>query len=274
MDGDNRRKLLDNLIAYGGSVRIVTLTGPGDDVLPRLSDGRVEGDIAEQFNVTASRRARRLFQAASKAADRYIALMGYKGKPPRSLGVVWAPQRRGVWHVHWALPNESPADKLWSRTLVRFMDKAWRVEAARYSSGERRLLLELEAGYVANIGGQYARYRPPKSFYGWGFVDRKDPTAGMTAKAAHYLASNAAGYMGRNVASGVTLKGRKVRLYVTSRLTTETGVTIRNLRRLRHLYVRQRQGETPLIPAHWDRRDAVKLARLLSPAEPSLGSSP
>jgi hypothetical protein len=276
MDGDNRRKLLDNLVAYGGAVRIVTLTPPGADVLRwgEGNDRRVDPVDAELFNLSASRRARRLFQAAAKSADRYLRLMGYRGRLPRSLGVVWAPMRRGVWHIHWALPNESPAEKLWSRTVVRFMDKAWRTEAARYTANERRLLLELEAGQVINVGGDYGSYSPPRGFYGWGFVDRHDKTQGVTSKAAHYLSRNAAGYLGRNVASGVQLPGRKVRLYVSSRLTRETGVTIRNLRRLRQLYVRRARAEIPLVPERWSPRDTAHLLRMLDPVSPAQPQGP
>jgi hypothetical protein len=54
--------------------------------------------------------------------------------------------------------------------------------------------------------------------------------AGGTVLAARYLARNAAGYLAANV-EGVPLPGRTLRSYVSRRLTSRTGVTIRNLRR-------------------------------------------
>lgn len=59
--------------------------------------------------------------------------------------------------------------------------------------------------------------------------------------AARYLARNAAGYLAANV-EGVPLPGRTLRSYVSRRLTSRTGVTIRNLRRARYLFVLIREG--------------------------------
>jgi hypothetical protein len=59
--------------------------------------------------------------------------------------------------------------------------------------------------------------------------------------AARYLARNAAGYLAEN-AEGISLPGRAVRLYVSRRLTSKPGVTIRGLRRVRYLFVLIREA--------------------------------
>jgi hypothetical protein len=83
--------------------------------------------------------------------------------------------------------------------------------------------------------------------YGWGNIDRNPlrrtvgTAAGDGTQAARYLARNVAGYLAENV-EGVSLPGRALRSYVSRRLTSKTGVTIRNLRRVRYLFVVLRDG--------------------------------
>lgn len=239
--GDNWKKAVVNINAYGGSVRIVTLTPPGRDLLPwsSQSSGLVAEYPARVWNTTASKRAARLFKAASVAADRYLVRMGWKDKPPRVVAVVWAPQRRGVWHVHYVLPNETPAEKLWARTIVSFMDAAWRTESRRWTPNERRdfLLMEYGSGIRDEpVPLAVQEWRSPRGFYGWGFVDRKDAGHGLNHKAAHYIGRNAAGYVAANVRERSSITGRRVRLYVRRELVQATGASIKNLRRVRQLY--------------------------------------
>jgi hypothetical protein len=150
----------------------------------------------------------------------------------------WAPQKRGVWHVHLALPAETEIERVWSRTLVRFVDAAQRDERKRLRGDERHLLLDLEFWLEAVT----------RNFYGWGFIDRKPARRLGSArgelgalKAARYLAQNVARYLGQNTAEGAEdatrLPGRAVRSHVSIRLTRATGVTMRNLRRVRYLHV-------------------------------------
>jgi hypothetical protein len=113
---------------------------------------------------------------------------------------------------------------------VRFIE-AVRKREAGLSRGEAWTLLDLEREFGTASPG----------FYGWGFVDRNPlrslgvgARGGDPAKAARYLARNAALYLGGNVESakeGHVLPGRSLRSYVSRRLTSTTGCTIRNLRR-------------------------------------------
>jgi hypothetical protein len=138
--GDEFRKFKDNLSAYGGRIMLVAVTGPGADVLPW--DGRkVEASVAFAWNTTASKRFARLLKAAQVAADRQVRRSGWRGRFPRIVARAWAPQKRGVWHVHLALPAEDEIERIWSRTLVRFIDAAQRNERAAFTANERRTFL-------------------------------------------------------------------------------------------------------------------------------------
>ena len=238
--GDEFRKFKGNLTAYGGRIMLVAVTAPGADVLPWEGD-LVERRAAWAWNRTASRRFARLLEAAQVVGDRHVRRRGWRGQFPRIVARAWAPQKRGVWHVHLALPAESEIERVWSRTVVQFIYAAQRREAT-LPAAERQTLLELEYRFGIVTRG----------FYGWGFVDRKAArrlghVRGELGalRAAKYLAANVARYLGDNVvggASGQALPGRSVRSHVSVRLTRTTGVTLRNLRRVRFLHVCLRQG--------------------------------
>jgi hypothetical protein len=96
--------------------------------------------------------------------------------------------------------------------------------------------------------------------YGWGNVDR-NPIGRAAAYdgaelAARYLAKNAAGYLAANGGGEVALPGRRLRSYVSQRLTSRTGATMRNLRGVRYLYVCVRLG-LPLPEWPDDRLEVV-----------------
>jgi hypothetical protein len=74
------------------------------------------------------------------------------------------------------------------------------------------------------------------------------------------LARNVAGYLAENV-EGASLPGRALRSNVSRRLTSKTGVTIRNLRRVRYLFVILREG-LPL--PEWSQADLELVWRLLA----------
>jgi hypothetical protein len=231
--GDEFRKFHDNINAYGGNVILVVVTAPGaDEGLPWDSDQcSLEGqhrhggnrgccvvrDLATEWNESSSERYARMWKAASIEADRWLRRRGFRGMLPRRVANAWAPQQRGVWHVHEALPAKSSLELQWSRMVVRFIRR-----------NSRR--------------------------YGWGNIDRSALRKAVGAVgrdgtvAARYLARNTAGYLTEN-AGGVALPGRRLRSYVSRRLTTQTGVTMRNLRRVRYLFVLIRQGlPLPLWP--------------------------
>jgi len=249
------RKFGANVRHYGGAVTLLTLTPPGQDLLPwgdeqRLVSGSVgDGDAEfsylveypyrEVWNRTAQQRASRLFEAAQRAADRFIKRQ-WGGAMPRQIGNVRSEQKRGVWHFHWLLPMGSEVERAWSRCVRKYFEKAWSHELARWAPEERWAMLWAE----------YAGEQVPRGFYGFGYVDRRTSRhSASSLRAARYMGRNAAGYMARNVA-GV---GRH---YVSARLVRETGVTMRALRACNWLYVRRKliaAGELDgeWIPSYW-----------------------
>jgi hypothetical protein len=237
-----------------------SLTPPGQDLLPfgdevREIDGEqvrvVEGIYRTMWNFTAQKRASRLFEAAQRAADRFVRRQYGVTRPPRQIGNVRAEQKRGVWHFHYLLPYETEVEKAWSRTVERYMDRAWRRERERWPDpAERRRMIERE----------YMTGEVVRGFYGFGFVHGGKPQGRTSEKAARYMARNAAGYMAENAAG----PGRH---YISSRLTRATGVTMRALRACNWLYVRRRMiasGELkgPLVPSCWSPEWAAEVQRV------------
>lgn len=82
---------MTNLLGYGGTVWLVTVTGPGHDVLPA-------GDTAarDEWNRTAPARWSELHRRAQQASRR-------AGWAVNLLGYAWQLQKRGVLHVHLVL---------------------------------------------------------------------------------------------------------------------------------------------------------------------------
>lgn len=232
-----QRKFELNVAAHGRGVRMVTLTPPGKDLLPWGDDGKVEWIYRTVWNVTASRRASRLFEAAQRSADRVVRAMGYQGELPRQIGNAWGWQKRGLKHWHWLLPNETPVEIAWSRQVVRFLDQAWRSESRRWSADER----------WDQLWREFSGEVPARGFYGFGFVDRSGGGRRSGLQAGRYLARNAAGYVA----------GQGGGHYVSRELTRLTGVTMRALRACNWLHVRRRMvrdGELDAdawVPAHW-----------------------
>jgi hypothetical protein len=211
-----------------------------------------------------------MMEAAQLHADRLLRrTYGPKVNLPRRVAVVWAEQKRGVWHVHEALPAGSEIERIWTRQVVRFVDVMVKRDARR-PPAEVRTLLDLEHHLQVTTRG----------FYGWGFVDRNplrnlgsSGRGGGAGRAAAYLARNAARYLGENADAArdaEPLNGRSLRSYVSRRLTMETGVTIRNLRRCRHLYVVIRDS-LPL--PEWSADELEVIARLIG-LSPELGRAP
>lgn len=230
---DEYRKFHENIRHYDGRVVLVAVTAPGADQLPWDVDHcadfgphrhtgprgcRVVRDLADEWNGDASAEYAKLWKAATINADRWVRRL-YPGmrRMPRRVAVVWSEQRRGVWHVHEALPAATHVERQWSKLVVEYVDR----NAHRY---------------------------------GWGNVDR-NPLREQARwhggeLAARYLARNAAVYLSQNTSESVGLPGRTLRSYVSRRLTASTGATMRNLRRVRYLYVCIREGwQLPDWPA-------------------------
>lgn len=265
------RKYRVNVRHYGGRVKLLTLTPPGEDLLAWGDETRVMEDGEHRlvawedrtvWNWSAQARASRLFEAAQRHADRFVRRsLKYEGRLPRQIGNVKAEQKRGVWHFHYLLPYEGLIEQQWSRAVHRFMDRAWRRDQERWPDPEERRELVWRE-YCGEV---------TRGFYGFGFVNGGRKQGRSSETAARYMARNAAGYMASNLAGA----GRH---YVSARLTRETGVTMRSLRACNWLYVRRKmieRGELDSgawIPSHWNdewRAEVLRVHRLVTaPAEP------
>lgn len=196
--GDVKRLLLTNLLSYGGSCWLVTVTAPGEDVLPW--DGRrVVQHAAHEWNKTAQRRWSELHRRALQATRR-------AGHDVRSLARVWQMQKRGVLHLHLVLGVDSPADA---------------AAARRYVLELRRRSTEFGFGFID------ARDRDGKT--GRSTVMAPERAAGYLSS---YLGESS------QLREAIALRERPRRLvWVASSLTGSTYCTMRRLRRARFLYV-------------------------------------
>jgi hypothetical protein len=203
-----------NLGVLGGPVATIAITGPGKDRLPwdeehcrahgvgrnhRHSGKR--GCRAQQRPVrewceTLSWRWQKLRQAARIATKREL---GYA--PPWVLARVWEPQRRGVPHLHLVVPYGSFAEKAAANCFQR---------------------------HLSRLAGAYD----------FGTVqDKLAPIEGR--EAARYVANYLAGRSGKkssirsNIADPTMPRSL---LWLTPKLTRQTLVTMRTLRRARHLW--------------------------------------
>jgi hypothetical protein len=264
------RKYRLNVAHYGGRTKLVTLTPPGEDLLAFGDETRklIDGDewrlVAWEdrtvWNWSAQARASRLMEAAQRCADRFLRRsLRYTGTLPRQLGNVRAEQKRGVWHFHFLLPYETKLEQQWSRVVHQYLDRAWQRDQERWPDAEeRRELIWRE--YCGEV---------TRGFYGFGYVNGGNPVGRSAEKSAGYMARNAAGYMGRNAAG----PGRH---YVSSRLTRETGVTMKALRACNWLYVRRKMidaGELSdaWVPSHWSDAWRDEVLRVWEAVQPAVG---
>lgn len=228
------RKWKLNVGYYGGAVKLLTITPPGQDVLPygdevqrfgvlpHVEDvPQVEWIYLEVYNRTATARMSRLLEAAQRAADRWIRRQGFKGQLPRQIGNARAYQRRGLLHFHVLLPYETSIEKSWARVVHRYMDKAWKREQERWD----------DQGRVDQLWREYRGEKPERGFYGFGFVNARNPAGRSAEKSARYMARNSAAPYLAHQGGGH---------YVSTRLTRETGVTMRALRGVNYLYMRRK----------------------------------
>lgn len=239
----------------GEAIGLLTISAPGEDLLPWDTDEctiegphkcsgevgcRVEWIYAHVWNSTAQARMSRLWEAATRSADRWIRRQ-WGGELPVQLANVRAMQKRGVAHWHYGTPQGSEIEREWSRHVRRFIEAAWRREVA-LGAEVRWAALELEwrTGEVT------------PGLYGFGFSHPGRGGAG--GKVARYLSRNAACYLAAN--------GVGSRAYVSSRLTQATGVTMRALRGCNWLYVRRSEGLTPWIPSWWSEDHAGRVLRV------------
>lgn len=260
------RKWRHNVAHLGTPVAIGTLTAPGADVLPWDTDlcthpagekcsGKkgctIERIYIEVYNRTFAARRSRLHEAAQKCADRYVRRIGYEGPLPRNVGAASGPQRRGALHAHVCTRQGAGIEATWSRIYWRYIEAVSRREA-RMDPAERWAALERE----------YMTGEITPGVYGFGFEHRGH--LGRSAeKAAKYLARNAAGYMSSNAAGWGTWH------YVSTKLTRETGVTMRVLRSCNWLFVRRRLIDSgdlldTWVPSYWSPEYAAHVLRVFA----------
>lgn len=242
------RNMETNLAAYGGAVVMLTITAPGEERLPwdehhcRVVQGRtrhkthrgpigcrVQQRAAREWSDTLSWRWAKLRGAAQLATKRAT------GQQAVILERAYEPQKRGVPHLHVVLGYRTRADQ----------------EAAHVFVGHvKRLVGDYDFGFADGRGSaarsRGIKTRPAVEMYG---VELR-PMLGENA--ARYLASYLTGRAGKakkkgtireNISSPVMPRSL---LWLTPKLTSKeqaitsdgrpTGVTMRMLRRARHLF--------------------------------------
>lgn len=206
--GDNRIRLLENLLAFDGEVVMPTVTAPsllwssdceglGEHKHSGNLGCRVEAEAAREFNCTADKRHSRLHKAAAQRTYRRY------GSYPKRLAYVPELQARGVIHWHVVLAWDTPLNRRLSRHYVR-------------------QLHELSQSC------------------GLGFVDRK-----LSARPARIAAFYISKYLTKVEQGGlrelvVTQQAPVRAVYVHRALTAETRCTMRNLRLRRFIWIKWR----------------------------------
>jgi hypothetical protein len=242
---NQRTKIGHNLEHYGGKVATIAITGPGADVLPwdddhcgRRNRGpnhvhsgrrgcRVQQRPLREWCETLGWRWKKLREAAQLATRKAA------GEPVVILERVWEPQKRGVPHLHLVVPYGTPRERA-------------------VADAFRDALVEL----VRPTDSKHDQTRMPRAqAYGFGRVQPK-LKAIEGHLAARYLANYLAGRSGKkssireNIAdprlpksllwetpilSSVSESPRMVAWRERRGITLGTGITMRTLRRMRHL---------------------------------------
>lgn len=249
---DWRRSMEQNLERYGRPVVLISITAPGEDRLPwdtdccshrrrhkhRGPDGcRVQQRPAREWADTVTYRWQKLRQAAAIATERLT------GAPPVILERVWEPQKRGVPHLHIVLGYGTPSE----------IDRAH--------------------CFAAQLAER-------ASSYDFGFVDaKKDASAPWGRRLRPIAAKEAARYLSAYL-TGRSKRKNSIReniadpimprslIWLTPKLTSKeeaitasgrpTFITMRTIRRARHLYAYARGICDP--PVWQSMAEAAKVA--------------
>jgi hypothetical protein len=239
---DWQRVLAINLDAAGVKVATIAITGPGADVLPWACEKnhkhsgtkgcRVQERPLSVWCETLPYAWQLMRQAARVATKREL---GYA--PPWLMCRVWEPQKRGVPHLHLVVPYGSFAERKAANVFRR---------------------------HLARLSREY----------GFGRVQGElQPIEGR--EAARYLASYLAGRTAKknsirdNIADPNLPRSL---LWLTPKLTRETLVTMRTVRRARHLWAAW-DGICP-VP-HWaSLTEAVRVAIVFRSIYPKRAGPP
>jgi hypothetical protein len=191
--GDQNRRLVANLDAYNGPLIMGSLTAPGNDVLATAAQ-------IEVWNEQAAVNWRLLNAEAQKRTRAEC------GRPAALLAWVWEKQRRGALHKHFALGTATARERHAAHVYLRHMESL-------------------------------------RGFFGFGFMDRGKWDQKRQRRSLRELTGLHAGrYMAKylmkrsstgDLAVQELVKDRDVPplvVYVTRRLTSVTGITMRSLR--------------------------------------------
>lgn len=209
--GDTRVKVLAAAQALRGCVAIVTITAPGQDVLPFYSGTRLVryGD-RKAWNDSAPERWSKLHAGAARVVRRRAKDLGVKW---RLLVKTWEFQKRGVLHLHLLVPAWSPQQLELGNLYVEELVK--RAERAGFGFVDRGKLVN---GGRRESARELSPVEPHRA----------------AAYVASYFASGGAGKGGiQEVAKAQGVPGAIV--YVTPVLTQKTGVTMRTLKNRRRV---------------------------------------
>jgi hypothetical protein len=256
---DWQRSTSLNLEAFGRPITLVSVTGPGADRLP-WDETYCYGELGRRRHRHGGRNGCRVEQRAlrewcdtltwrwgklRRAAE--LAVKRRYGVAPMILERAWEPQKRGVPHLHLVLP---------------------------YGTPEERAVAQAFADELASRSSEYD----------FGFVDTR-LRAWDAHGAARYIASylvgkrNGKATIRENIADPNLPTGL---LWLTPKLTRRTALTIRTLRRARHLWaaldgrcpeprwtsLSERLRVEAVYRRLYDRdRDAPRPSPLLTPAE-------
>jgi hypothetical protein len=236
------RVLTVNVGTYGGTVALATITAPGESVLPRDSAGRCLPQQLREWSLDLPVRWTRLHQAAQQATEREC------GRRANVLVRVWELQpKRGAPHAHPVIGTNTPAEL---------------AAAQRYVIHLRRLARAHGFGRV----------------HSWRRMRQENLTEMSGSRAAVYLSSYLVSGEGGKLSVRESFASPYLPtrvLWVTPRLTAQTGVTRRNLRRVRHVWVwlNRQNGHTNFAP-RWFRRDAEYHSYRLCVATLAAGRAP
>jgi hypothetical protein len=242
---------------YALSVVMVAITPPGEQRLPwdqewcshrrphqhkGPSGCRVQQRAAREWSETAGERYKLMRDAAGKFTRRH------GPQPVNLIGRVWEPQRRGVPHLHVVLGYGALTERIAANLFVSYL----KAHSADYDFGwvEQRW----DAQRCAHLGKH-----------------THDPALGCRVKLSGIAGAEAARYLVRYL-TGRSKKKSTIRenishpnmptslIWITPRLTSlkrgGTGVTMRTLRRSRHLWA-VAKGRCEQWPKWTDVREAV-----------------
>lgn len=210
--GDARQVVAAALRQRESAVCVVTVTAPGQDVLPFGPDGRTcrEPELS-RWNDSAPGRWSAWWRACSAEPRAWARRHGVSWG---LLAKVWEAQKRGALHLHVVLPFGSPVEREATYRLLRNLDGSrWTFNFGYVDRGRMQ----------AQENGQRVRAVQPVE---------PGRAAGYVAK---YMTGEGKGEQGIGaLARAETVRGPL--LFTAQRLTRRSGVTMRSLRARRRVY--------------------------------------